>query len=188
MLQYSCRPVLLPLPDLSLPNTGNDHPKRWKNQHIQHLGNARSVRYRQRQSLLPPEAGKERVLMATALLRSGSRGCCSIRWLRAAQLEKEIFLPLWESSRGAWLQHTSTPFRVAEEHNRQRLLCGTNCHPLGLGMPVSNPLKTLDFGERDRAAHAPGQPDASPTTVFPRQFVCHGGSSCEVCQEESLHA
>lgn len=109
--------------------------------------------------------------MATALLRAGSRGCCSIPWLRAAQLEKEIFLPLWESSRGAWLQHTSTPFGVVEEHNRQRLLGGTNCHPPGPGMPVSNPLKTLDFGKTDRVAHAPGRPDAKPTTVFPRQFA-----------------
>lgn len=144
--------------------------------------------YRQRQSLLPPEAGKERVLMAMAPVRAGSRGCCSIRWLRAAQLEKEIFLPLWESSRGAWLQHTSTPFQVAEEHNRQRLLGGTNCHPPGLGMPVSNPLKTLDFEKRDRAAHGTGQPEgaASPRTVFPRQFALP--SWLQLWGEESSHA
>lgn len=171
--ECSCRPVLLPLPDLSLPNTRNYHPKRGENLHFQHLGNARSVRRRlQTVTVHPaPGAGKDRVLTATALLRAGSRGCCSIRWLRAAQLEKEIFLPLWESSRGAWLQHTPTPFRVAEEHNRQRLLGGTNCHPPGPGMPQSNPLKTLDFGKRDTAARAPGQPEANPRTVFSGQFA-----------------
>lgn len=54
MLQYSCSSVLLPLPDLSLPNTGNCHPKRRKNQHFQHLGSARSVRGRVQTVTVPP--------------------------------------------------------------------------------------------------------------------------------------
>lgn len=41
--QYSCRPALLSLLDLSSPNTGNYYPKRGKSQHFQHLGNATSV-------------------------------------------------------------------------------------------------------------------------------------------------
>lgn len=109
--------------------------------------------------------------MATALLRAGSRGCCSIRWLRAAQLEKEIFLPLWESSRGAWLQHTSTPFRVAEEYNRQRLLGGTNCRPPGARNASKQSLKNTGFWEKRQSCSCSWAARCQSHNSFP-QAVC----------------
>lgn len=106
--------------------------------------------------------------MATALLRAGSRGCCSIRWLRAAQLEKEIFLPLWESSRAAWLQRTSTPSGVAGEHNRQS---GTNCHPPELGSASKQSPKNTAFWEKGQSRSCSWTATCQSHSRFP-QAVC----------------